>query len=969
MKKIFISGLLIWFALTSFAAIKRPLIENASYEISIPNDFSKNPRFVVTQKTTNLSREVRPEVRVAFSGTDPKIKPVTVDNYDGVIAWGTQQGDVKDIFKMEGENLTAKSYIQVGNTFVFSFPKGKYAQVTLEVELPQTGSESPSFIMEMNPEKEGYFSLGFIGIGETNPEKLDFLYQPLVWSWKRFPTESCQTEEAFCTTAATFVNTNNFTEGIAPAPEMIPYRYALATNWNNKNGNKIGEGFAYSNRKGNSLFGLSVRNTNGKAQPTLFAPLLGGEGSKMEPGQKFSFTCKYLLAPGDWMAGTDFLLRDIANYKNERQNGTCSLNETLENMIDLGMNDRLSGWKEEYKAFDYRFDAPGTVKMVSALHALGIALVTGDDEIYKRRALPLIEYEMSHKKFLFSIDTLQHMQFPSHEIEGPACEVGELSGLYLLTGKSTPAFEKESQRIFGKARQLNLQTVSVGASWQNYMAKYLISDDKEDLDKAEKGATDYIGTMLKTYSDHFVSSLDPTDSVPFFQIEFTTNIYDLFELYEITGKQIYLDAAHKGARQLLLWCRSNPMAPDSLIKVNEGDTVSGVFYGRREGINSSEFVPGDYTSHVAQTKIPAWRTSLVGTFPETPNTYIWGPIMLANHAAWFMRIAALTGDKLLADAGYNAIIGRYANFPGYYFTSLFTNVYQLQDYPTKDYYDIKYNAIFYNHLWPHIALLNDFLISDAYYRSGRQIDFPSVYAPGYAFLASKVYGAKPGKIYGNENIRLWLPLKSMKSCNTAINHLFGIANDGLYLILMNTSNTVQSSDIELNQDKVSFDSNKHYLTSIYSAEGKISKGIDMINGKISVSIPSQSLVVVKMEGLIVKDLFGNRYKEGEANNSDKSFLRIETGNKNLGTITGMMLNHTKSSTDAYIYSTVNESVTRKATLKYKIANGVWQEKTDAIYPFEFSIPIKNTEQQLTFIWVSESVDGIKSESVKIVLNN
>jgi hypothetical protein len=486
---------------------------------------------------------------------------------------------------------------------------------------------------------------------------------------------------------------------------------------------------------------------------------------------------------------------------------------------------------------------------------------------------------------------------------------------------------------------------------------------------AEKGANDYIGKMLISYSNHFISSLDPTDSVPFFQIEFTTNIYDLFELYEITGKQIYLDAAHKGARQFLLWCRSNPMAPDSLVTVNEGDTVSGVFYGRREGINSSEFVPGDYTSHVAQTKIPAWRTSLVGTFPETPLTYIWGPIMLANHAAWFMRIAALTGDKLLADAGYNAIIGRYANFPGYYFTSLHTNVYQLQDYPAKEYYDIKYNAIFYNHLWPHIALLNDFLISDAYYRSGRQIDFPSVYAPGYAFLASKVYGAKPGKIYGNENIQLWTPLKAMKSCNTAINHLFGIASDGLYLILMNTSDSGQSAEIELNQDRVPFESGKSYSTIVYAANGKKSKGTDMINGKISVSVPSQSLIVIKMEDLIVKSTLENGNKKSKPGNPDKSFSRSETGNKQLGTITGMIINYTANSTDAYIYSTVNETVICKATLKYKIADAEWLEKTDAIYPYEFSIPIKNTEQQVTFKWVSEGVDGMKSESEEFVLND
>ncbi len=968
MKKFLILILLFWVGLAAYAVKPTQVIENTAYRISIPVDFSKNPRFIVTQKSSNLVREIRPEVRVAFSGSDPKIIPVRVDKYDGVIAWKTTKGEIADVFKMDGENLTANAYSLVRNKLVFSFNKGKFAKVSLEVELAQNGSESPSFVMKMNPVKTGYFSLGFVGIAETNPEKIDFLYQPLVWSWRRFPSQSCQTEEAFCTTAATFINTNNFTEGIAPASEMIPYRFALATNWNNKNGNLIGEGFEYSNLKGNSLFGLSVRNSNGKAQPMLFAPLLGGENSKMKVGQKFSFTCKYLLTSGDWIKGTDYLLKDIANYKNERQNGTCSLNQTLENMISFGMNDRLSGWNEEYKAFDYRFDAPGTVKMVSALHALGIALTTGDNEIYKRRALPLIEYEMSHKKFLFAIDTLQHMQFTSHEIDGPACEVGELSGLYLLTGKSTSAFVKESDRIFGKARQLNLQTVSSGASWQNYIAKYRISADTKDLEQAEKGANSYIDKMLLNYSNKFVSSLDPTDTVPFFQIEFTTNIYDLFELYEITHKQKYLDAAHLGARQFLLWNRSNPIAPDSAITVNNGDSVSGIFYGRREGINSEQFVPGDYTSRLAEQKIPAWRTSLVGTFPETPLTYIWGPIMLAHHASWFLRIAALTGDKLLADAAYNAVIGRYANFPGYYFTSLHTNVYQLEDYPLKDYYDIKYNAIFYNHLWPHIALINDFIVSDAYYRSGKQIDFPSVYAPGYAFLTSKVYGAEKGKIFGNDNIQLWMPLKSLKTCNVAINHLFGIAQDGLYLVLMNTSNTEQNSEIQLNQDVVAYDSDKEYSTVIYTADGKTQAGLGMINGKISTNIPAQSLVVVKVNDLIIKTLF-SEMNEVNTTSFINSFFRKDTNTPTMGTITGMLINLLEKKTDAYIYSNVNETKIRKAVLKYKTGNGDWQEKSDAIYPFEFSIPLESANQPLTFKWISDGADGKTTESEEFSLEN
>jgi len=294
-------------------------------------------------------------------------------------------------------------------------------------------------------------------------------------------------------------------------------------------------------------------------------------------------------------------------------------------------------------------------------------------------------------------------------------------------------------------------------------------------------------------------------------------------------------------------------------------------------------------------------------------------------------------------------------------------VYQTQDYPIKDYYDIKYNAIFYNHLWPHIALINDFLVSDAYYRSGKQIDFPSVYAPGYAFLSSKVYGAKSGKIYGNENIQLWMPLKSMKTCNVAINHLFGIGKDGLYLVLMNTSNTAQNSDIQLNQDIIPFDSNKKYSTIVYYSEGKSTAGADMLNGKIEIVIPAQSLIVVKVNDLIIRNSFSN-INENTPALSDKSFVRIETGIATIGTITGMLINLSNIETDAYIYSNVNETKTRKAILKYKTGGDDWYEKTDAIYPFEFSIPLKK-EKHLTFKWISEGVDGAQTESKEFELKN
>ena len=969
MKKLILNIPLL-FILSSMTFGQQNSIENDLYKISIPADFSENHRFEVTHKASGLSRTIIPQLHIAFSEDMPEIVSSSVDGYSGVVGWKAKDGKIeRNINAFQGFDITADSVARQNNIYLFTFKTFFYGTPFLEVALPE-GSESPSFTMRLDASREGWYSLGFTGITPQTPQKLDFLYQPLVWSWKRFPTEPCITEESHATTAAVFMNLEGSTEGIAPAPEMIPYRYALSANWSNKTSNKIGLGFAYTQKKGNSLFGLSLRNDQGMAQPTIFAPLLGGENSFLKADQQYKFTFKYLLTPGDWLTGSEFLLYNICKYKNERQNGSVTLNQTFDNMVEFAMNDLYSGWLEEYKGFDYKFDAPGTVKVVSALHALGVALTTGDHDIYKRRALPMMEYMMSRQKYLFAYDTLQKTQSPSHELKGPCAEIGELAGLHQMSNGNSYAFQQETKRLFGAPRKLNLNTLTGGASWQDYMARYKMTGDADDLKKAKEDALAYIEQNIKILPTNFTSSAGLKDKQAAFQIDFTTNIFDLFELWELTKERIFLEASRIGARHLALWARSNPMAPDSIITVNTGGVVDGIFPGRRRGTASHEFVPRDESTRVAEQKIPAWRTSLVGLVPEQHGTYTYGPIMLSHHAAWFLRIAALTGDKVLADAAYNAVLGRYANFPGYYFTSLHTNVYQMPDYTMRDFDDVHYNAIFYNHVWPHIALLNDFLVSDAFYRSGGKVDFPSVYAPGFAYLTSKVYGSKAGSVFGNENVRLWLPSRGLQTTNVAINHLFGVGKDALYVILMNTSKRAEATSIQLNQDKLSYANGKKYKTIIYDVNGRSTSGT-MVGGKFNITIPSGGLVAVKIQDLVMDIQMFRDYEKflniKPAN--ERSFVHDASADPALGSIKGMMLNFSASFTDAYIYSDVSSTKVRKAILRYKIGNGGWEEKIDSIYPFEFSIHLTDHKQKLTYKWVSEAHDGKMTESKELEIYN
>ncbi|MGB9604625.1 MAG: hypothetical protein ACPL88_01945, partial [Bryobacteraceae bacterium] len=359
----------------------------------------------------SVARELAPLLEVLYSQADPGYAMFNAlkDEVTATASWkpaGARTQET-DLYRAASPiSLRAFSWQSQGpNRVRYQFPAHPQFEVALAVELPG-GREAPVLELELVPRAPGFFSVGLASLAPEAATDQEFLFQPLVWQWKRFPTRSYLTPEHFANTPAVFRTRGGVTEGLAADPREIPYRFATAEN---------------------SRFGLLLREAAGRCRPTLFAPVFGGAESRRAPGERYRFRARYMLAAGGWYAGVVHLFRDILGYRCERRNATHSLNQTLENMIELGMDDVYSGWVEDLRGFDYRFDVPGTVKVVSALHALGIALMTGDSEIYRRRARPLIEYVLSREKYLFAIREDIKAQSPSHYLRGPCVELGELA--------------------------------------------------------------------------------------------------------------------------------------------------------------------------------------------------------------------------------------------------------------------------------------------------------------------------------------------------------------------------------------------------------------------------------------------------------------------------------------------------------------------------------------------------------------
>lgn len=932
------------------------VLTNQRYRVEVTG--GKSPVLVVSRvDQPAVRRTLTPAVRVVVASANPNLAyaPADAGRFPQA-AWKLDgKTPERDAFRAgQQATLRANRVLASGTDFVrFGFSDAKNAAVTLELKLP-AGGEPPVLETVLTPKQTGWFSAAFAGIAPVDTARVRFLYQPMVWSWRRFPEKSYLTPEHLCTTAAAFTNDGTATEGIAPDPAEIPYRYA---------------------KLDNSRFGLLLRNADGKAQPMLFAPVLGGEGSRREAGQAFRFRSRYVLQGGDWYAGLNHVLKDVFGYKNERRNAAVTLNQTFDNMVAFAMHDLYGGWVDSLKGFDYVQDAVGTVKIVSALHQLGAALVTGNPEIYRRRALPTMAYAMSREKYLYTVDERQKIQSPSHNLKGPCVEVGELAGLYQMTNGRTGAFLAELNRLFGKPRKLNLNTETGGGTWQDYLARYRSTRNPGDLAKARQGADEYLNAW-QTPPAVFTNDPGLRDKEAAFLTDFTPKLYDLMELHEETGGQPYLDAAVRAARQMLFWLRSNPMAPgrhsagrhsagrhsaDSVLLANRGGVVPGHAH-KRYKINSYETLPGfDLNTPVPEQRVEAWRTSLVGLPPEQPGTYVGGgPIMLTHHPAWFLRLAHLSGDTLLRDAAYNAILGRYAGFPGYYFTSLETTVYQHADYAMHPYWDVKYNAMFYNHVFPHLTLLVDFLVSDAFYRSKGQVNFPSVYAPGYAYLTSKVYGHQPGTVFGEKAIRLWLPPAAIQSSSVALNHLLGVGERDLHLVLMNTTAEPVSETLRLNPDVLPTEPGRSYAVTVRFPDGKTTR-TTLKDGLLAVAVPPQGLISCRIEGLKVdvplfRDLAGATPASPSEAAKPSGFFRDETATA-LGTLTGMRFDVFPQFADAYFFTDKTEKDLKSVTLRYRLGNGAWQTKTDGSYPFEFDVHLPDPEAKLEVEWKAVDIQG------------
>jgi hypothetical protein len=913
-------------------------------EITAPDGAraSFQPEFAAQFSATNPNLELR-----WGKFADPALRAIDTGSIYNVLTWGRKSataanaGYVEDGFdpavdRGYGTGRTANLFQAAplvraraaaarreGDRVVWTFAPDERFALAAELDLPADGTP-PRLRFTAKARTDGWFSFGYVGAPATAPDAVTELWQPLIWNERRMPEDSFLEAAFRCPLPMTLVARAGLAAGVIADPAEYPFQ-------------------PLPNLQ-NSRFGVALRNGAGHAQPMLFAPILGGAGSHLKAGESLTFTLRLLVSRQPLSTCYEDVARGLFGFTDVRHNALGSLNATFERMLEFGLSE-FARFNADLRGFAYDTDVPGAVKNVSALHPLGVALVTDRRDIFEKLARPQIEYFISRERFLFTTDPKTKGQSASSRLGGLGAPLTEYANLAAISGGRTPFFRSAAESLFGRNRVLNLEGKIRGDNWSNALALYRATGEKRWLDHAIRDADAYLQKRVAVRQPDYS---DPDSRGLFFWTAFVPQWIELFELYEETKLPRFLAAAHAGARAYCQFVWLAPRIPAGDVTVN----ADGLAPAYRSG-------PRFPRIKAAPETVPAWRVSEIGLTSESaPTSKGARGIFLACYAPWMLRIAALTGDRLLHDVARSAIIGRYTSFPGYHLNTARNTAYEKPDFARRGKDELNSaTSIHYNHIWPHIALLLDYLVADAFAKSAGRIDFPGRYAEGYGYLQQKVYGDRPGKIYEAADLWLWMPAGVVQVEHPELNYITARGAGRFAVVLTNQSKSAVKSTVTLSGDHLTVAPGKPAKVAVWENNRRVREVPLPADRRIAVAVAAEGITTLMVDGVEPRVGFQDQILGRTTHLPAESVCDLGWRGAR-----GVVLSFGAGAlTSAYVYLPDFERAVTRCTVHYRQGSGEFTVMADAAYPFDFTLPVTG-DAPLEFWFETESKTGVREKS-------
>lgn len=799
------------------------------------------------------------------------------------------------------------------------------------------GEHTARVRLTFTPAMSGQFALGYHLFFRRPLSDVKEMLLPMMWQRHRFPDQPRTLLDPFTPTPVALAETKEGDQsvvwGLIGDPEKLSFQWPGSAR---------------------PHFGLMIRDNAGMVQPAIYGPVPGTDAAKSSGGVPLEFSFRVLVQPGDWYTGYRTAADEVFRLRDYRSNVGVSLTDAALNMIDLIMDDAHGGWWDRAKAF-YQIESKNGSTEASPLTLLSLYRLTGDTSIYRRRTLPTMEFTLSRTGVHFSPLPQDTGPYDPGGMNGPVQQFGTgvFGGMWEMTQRRTAAFApialpENDVRLPGTGSHVQ--------PFDEWLARYELTGDHEALLRACALADAYLAQNVQQPPSNELGEWS------FFFVSAVPDWEGLLHLYEATGKKQYLVGAIFGARQLMTGIWTQPIIPPGNVKVNPGGQFTGDNFNSWRGPTHYRLgkprKPGDTPEH----EVPAWMVSNVGLGFEQPSTFEGGTgigrmIYQMEWAPDFLRLAQYTGDKMFETYARNAVIGRWANYPGYYATG-FTDLPLNPRYP---YEGPDVTDLYYHHIVPQLAWTIDYLIAEASLRSAGKIHFPAARQDGYTYFDSRVYGHAPGQVYDFDSVWLWLRRGLVTIDNPQINYLTAHNDSQLFLLLMNESTQEEEAMVHFSPDALNF--NPQEVKAVAQIRNGIAGSpLPLQNGDVRVTVPSRGLVILQLDHANIHVPTHHLSPKSKAG-PYPGYLKLSSDG---GDVYAAALQMAPGPWDAYIWSTASPQQASKVSLRYEAGDG-WHQIDDQEYPFEFSVPVKEGQTIFRFFIEGVTTDGKEFRTVESVI--
>ncbi|MDR2674691.1 MAG: hypothetical protein LBC18_07430, partial [Opitutaceae bacterium] len=661
---------------------------------------------------------------------------------------------------------------------------GLPAEITVAWSLPETG-----FAARMEPSlttvRAGWYSLAFAAAGAGGLADADVtaLQLPPIYQFRRAPDVPVLLVSSLTPHPLALVETAG--AGAAPLTHgVIADPGELTSEWA---------------ERGNSTHGFSLRGRENNMQPSVFAPVLGGRGSRLDAGAGLRAAWWVMTSPRPWLETMRDADTGVLKLRDYREPWAASLTTQALNMIKLMKSGPAFRWYENLKG-PSNIEGATTATQSAPLMLVSAARLARDPEFYKTRGVPSLEYALSRPTWHFA-NSIEN-SFMTVEADTRLAFENRSYGAALwqgfddLLGGLNP-WLRDYMMKNGRPRSSNSGDVPV---WSEKLALYRSAPSPELL--AE------IANDAKAWAD---DAFDNPPELPrraefFYNLQLYPYWWDLLDLYELTGDPGLITRARQGAALTVAGQWVQPVVPeDGTMTLNAGNqlTVARTQWWDGDIRGRLGWPPGwqpgvPITFDLPEHDVPAWLPATAGLGLEGPGTYFnsQGSFYNMQNTVWaanLIRLAARTGEDYWRAHARNALIGRGSNYPGYYLAG-YTDVMHDPGNPDTG---PDLTAFYWHHAPVHLASIIDFIFTDADARTGGAIRFPYSKSQGYVWFSSRVYGGKPGRVFDDPACWPWLDNMKFNVDTPKVDYLGAQSAEKFHSVLLNQARAAAAAKVDI----------------------------------------------------------------------------------------------------------------------------------------------------------------------------